>query len=77
MKKSVNRFVTMSAVFTCLLSTVGVALAQRPGSMKDLQGQMSRLVTAQNNARTHHHRAQVHYLQGLIDRLQVRINNHK
>ena len=65
------RTVLISAMCACLPM---ICCAQQ-GYNKDLRGQMRRLKQAQNAARAHHNRHQVHYLRGLIDRLQARINH--
>ena len=55
-------------------STFTQQTVDAPG--RELRAEMQRLHVAQDAARAHHNRHQVHYLQGLIDRLQVRIDNH-
>ena len=76
MKSSVVRIAVTCAICTCLFGIAGSALAQGNG-MKDLRAQMVRLKIAKRNARASHHPAQVHYIQSLINRLQVRIDNHR
>ena len=76
MKTSIIRIVTLCALSACFMGVAGSALAQDHG-MRDLRAQMGRLQTAKSAALAHHHRTQAHYIQSLINRLQVRIDNHK
>ncbi len=74
MKTNVFRIVTVAAVCACVMGSATVASAQG-NRMHGLQAQMSRLQEAKREAYAHHHMAQVHQLQRLINRLQIRIDN--
>ncbi len=73
MKTTMLRIVTLGAICACF---IGVAFAQHHGD-RDLHAQMDRLQTAKRAARAHHNRAQVHYLQSLINRLQARMDHQR
>jgi hypothetical protein len=75
MTKTMIRILSVCAIGACFMGLAGSAMAQKRG-MRGLRAEMARLQTAQSAARSHHNRPQVHYLQGLIDRLQFRMDHH-